>query len=339
MITKVKGKSLSLLALPGVCFIALAGCGDRSGPTVAVINGQPITQAEYHSYLERMQLVQVQTDAGVQQARIAGTLGLQALNDLVRRELVLQLAKEEGLLPNEADIEQELAFQTKRRPDFVSFLTGKGMTLEMIRNDIRFDLARERLLTRGKETTMDEVEQFIQENPQMLMEQPQAQLLWVVVSSEDKKAEVDKSLAAGQSFQVVATKFSEAPRAREMGGMYQETRVQSMPKGLQQLVAQTPEMRSSVWVQDGKNHVKFYVQRKTEPKPIVMDDVKKEYLRRQMALQKADKDNNLTERLRSAFAGANINVTASHLKGPWDSAFEELKAEFGSQASSMVGSR
>jgi foldase protein PrsA len=324
-----KGRTSRLISLAVLASVALVGCGSKSGPAVANVNGTPITKEEFYGYLERMQLVQVQTPQGTQSQRVAGSLGLQALNDLVRRQLVLQLAEENGLLPNDADIEAELAFQTKRRPDFVSFLTNQGMSLQSIRNDIRFDLARERLLTRGVEMPADEVDSYIRENPDKFVEPAQAQLLYVVVSDPKRREEVDRELASGQSFQVVATRFSEAPRAKELGGMFPESRISAMHARLQEIVGNTQELRATDWVADGANWVKFYVQRKTQERPLDMDEVRREYLRRQLAMQRGEEKNNIGRLLQEKMQTAKVEVQAEHLRGPWDDAFKKAQEEIG----------
>ena len=332
----MKGKALSFgnFFAASLALVVITGCGNRGGGSVAVINGEQISKEDFYGFLERKRLVQVQTPTGPQEAPIVGTLGLQALRDIVNRRVLLQLAEKEGMLPTNADIDKELAFQTKRRPDFVSFLTDQGMSLQMIREDIKYDLARERLLTKGVDLPMSDVDTYVRENPEMFMEPAQAQLLYVVVTDEEKKSLVDKDLGTGQNFQVVANRYSEAPRARELGGMYPESKINSMPKRLQQIVSTTPELRSTEWLRDGKNWVKFYVQKKTEAKPIVMDDVKKEYVRRQLAMKKGEKSSQLAKRLNDTLRTSKIDVMAAHLKGPWDKAFERAKTELARETGS-----
>jgi parvulin-like peptidyl-prolyl isomerase len=307
--------------------LTIVGCGKKAAESVASVNGEPITKQAYYDHLERKQVVQVQTPRGPVDAQVAGTLGLQVMHDLINRKLLLQMAEKEGVIPSKADIDKELAFQTKRRPDFVSFLRDRGLTIEMIRDDLKFDLARERLLTKGVTVTTEDVDLYIKENPKEFMEPAQAQLLYIVVSSPAKRDQVEKELAGGQSFQVAATRYSEAPQARETGGMFQESRIAAMPKKLQALVQATPELKTTAWQQDGKNWVKFFVQKKQPEKPIAMDDVRKEFVRRQLAMQRGERANDLAQRLNKMLTDGKIAVTLPYLKGPWEKAVERARTE------------
>ncbi|MEZ0326087.1 MAG: SurA N-terminal domain-containing protein [Fimbriimonas sp.] len=311
--------------------LIIVGCGSKGEETVATVNGEPITKKAYLDHLERKQVVQVQTprtpvDTPVMDAPVVGSLGLQAMQDLINRKLLLQMAEKEGVMPQKADIEKELAFQTKRRPDFVSYLTDRGLTIDMIKDDLKFDLARERLLTKGVNVTAADVDLYIKENPKEFMEPAQAQLLYVVVTSPEKKAQVDKELSTGQNFQVVATRYSEAPQARETGGMFQVSNVNAMPKKLQDLVRATPELKTTDWQHEGKSWVKFFVQKKQAERPIPMDETKKEFVRRQLAMQQGQRANDLGRRLNQMLTEGKINVTVPYLKGPWEKAIERAKA-------------
>jgi foldase protein PrsA len=319
--------------------LTIIGCGKKSVDSVATVNGEPISRDEYYGHLERKQVIQVQTAQGPQDAQVVGSLGLQALHDMVNRKLLMQMATKEGLMPTAADVDRELDFQRKRRPDFVSFLTDRGMTLQQIREDLKFDLARERLLTKGINVTKEDVDTYVKENPKEFMEPAQAQVLYIVVSDPTKKDQVDKDLSNGQSFQVVATRYSEAPQAREMAGMYPVSRLDLMPQPLQKLVSVTPEMKTSDWKQDGKNWVKFYIQKKTPSRPIALDDVKKEYVRRMLAMRQGERQADLAKKLNDMLKIGNIAVASPYLKGPWEKALERAKGktaqtENGSRASS-----
>ncbi len=307
--------------------LTIVGCGKKGeGEAIASVNGESIARKAYFDHLERKQVVQVQTPRGPADAQVVGSLGLQAMQDLINRRLLLQMAAQENVMPQKVDIDKELAYQTKRRPDFVSYLTDKGLTIDMIREDLKFDIARERLLTKGVSVTAADVELYIKENPKEFMEPAQAQLLYIVVSSPAKRAQVEKELSSGQNFQVLATRYSEAPQARETGGMFPETRITSMPKKLQAIVQATPELKMTSWQQDGKNWVKFFVQKKQGEKPIPMDDTKKEFVRRQLAMQQGQRANDLGKRLNDMLTQGKINVSVPYLKGPWDKAVERARA-------------
>lgn len=319
---------------------ALTGCNKQAaatGDVVATVNGEAIGAKEYHEYLERKSSVLVQTPQGPQEAQVAGGLGLQALRDLVNQKMVTQLAKDDGLYPSEEDVKKELDFRTKQQPDLVNILTSQGLTLDSIKNDIAFDLSRERLLTKGIVVPMSEVDAYIKDNPTQFVEPAKANLLYIVVTSEDKKKQIDSELSMGQNFQTVATRYSEAPQARQSGGVFPQSVIQAMPSRLQEIVNKTPEMKATDWVKDGGNFVKFFVQKKTKEAPIKMDDVKKSMLQRQLALQRGQMANDLGKRLQEKLQAAKVEVTPKNLKEPWDRAFEQAKTEFAQQKAAAGG--
>jgi len=313
----------------GIAAMIGHGCGKgaAAGGNLAVVNGEAISLDEYHSYLERKSSVQVITQMGPQEARVFGSLGLQGLRDLINRRIVLQIAKDEQVMPTDKEINEELDFQTKRRPSFVKTLTASGMTLDQIRADLALDLAQEKILTKGITVTPDEVSKFIKENPKKFATPEQAQLLWIVVKGADKKSQVDADLGAGQPFGVVAGRYSEAPNARQSGGMYNESVVEKFPPRLRGIIAKTDELKTTDWLADGANFVKFYVQKKVKEKPVLIDDTLKEAVRRDLAKQRGSQANDLAKRMQDKLKTAKIDVQVPQLKDAWDRAFDALLKE------------
>lgn len=311
------------------------GCGkkDAASDTIATVNGDTISTKEYLDYLERKNQVIVDTSRGPQIAQSVGSVGLQALRDLVDRQLVIQLAKEDGVAPSQGDIVKELDFRNKQRADYTNqMVANTGMTLEMLKNDIAFDLSREHLLTKGITVTPADVDQYIKENPNQFMEPATANLLWIVVAEQNKTKQVDQDLAVGQNFQTVATRYSVAPQARETGGAYPVNQIDQMTPKLKEIVEKTPENKTTDWLQDGKNYVKFYVQSKSPAKPIKMDDIKKELVRRQLAIQRGQLGTDLARRLQDKLKASKITVTPAQLNMPWTRLFEQLKKDIGNSA-------
>jgi len=320
----------SAVALVALAAFGITGCGNKgaapSKDNIAVVNGEPIDYAAFYDYMERKPLVQVQGQQGAQDAPVVGSLGLQALRDLVTRKVLLQLAKEEGVLPAEADIRKEIEFRSVDNKDFVNMLiANKGMNLESIKSEIAFELARERLLTKGVTVSAQEVETYLKENADKFVVPAQAQLLWIIVRDRNKTRQVDQDLAQGQNFQTVATRYSEDRRVRETGASFPITRIDQMPTWLRDLVNKTPELKATDWRPDGSNFLKFYVLKKSASQPIVMDAHKKEILRRQLALDRGRLANDLEKRLNDRVRQAKIDIRPQHLKRPWDQAVEAAK--------------
>lgn len=307
--------------------LALIGCGKGGGENIAVVNGEPIPSSEFSKYLERKPIVQVVTNSGLVELPVAGSLGFQALRDLINRRILFQLAKDDNVYPSDADVNAELEFQRKRRPDFIQQLTAQGYTIDDIKKDLTLDLTKERILTKNVKVTPEEADKFIKENPSKFEQPQQAKLRIIAVRDAAGKKQVDQELANGTPFGQVAARYSIAPGARQSQGLYSETVVQRMQPALQAIVNGTQELKSTDWKQDGGQFVKIYVEQKVAAKPVPIDATMKEYVRRQLALQKGSEATDLGKRLIEKLKQAKIDVVAPAYKTPWETAFKNLQEQ------------
>lgn len=320
---------LSILAL-GVLALAAAGCsrgGASSGDTLALVNGDPITVTEFHEYLERKPTVQVITSNGPTDARVAGTLGLQALRDLINRRILLQIAKDEGVAPNSADIQKELTYQTKRNPAFVKTLNASGLSLDEIRSDLALDLARFNVVTHGITVTQQDVDNYIKQNPSEFVTPATVDLYWIVLRSGKNKPQVDQDLKAGQAFPVVATRYSEAPNAQQMNGAYPVRAVNELNPKLKDIVDKLKPGQSSDWIPDGQNWVKFFLQNRTAETKVPIDDTVREQVRRQIAETRGQQANDLGRTLETRLKAAKIDVKKPALRDAWVLAMRALREQ------------
>lgn len=318
--------------------LVLVGCpgrgGSGGGDSLAVVNGEAISMDEFHRYLERKPAVQItfpqsaQANAGqVAELPVAGSLGFQALRDLVNRRILLQVAKDKGVLPTDAEVKTELEFQTKRRSSFVTDLVGQGLTIDDIRRDLTLDLAKEKIVTQGITVTPIEVDKFIKDNPTQFESPAQAKLRFILVKDAKKKAQVDASLASGTPFGTVAQQYSDAPNARQQGEYVQTTVVTQMPPIFQEIVKNTSENKASDWTAVEGQWLKVFVERKVAAKKITVDDTLKQVVKRQLALKNGSERMDLGTQLVAKLKQATVVVTPPYLKKPWDAAWKNLKEQ------------
>jgi parvulin-like peptidyl-prolyl isomerase len=319
------------IPLVALAVMALAGCGNKGGGSggggglLATVNNDPITLDQFHKYLEYKPQVNVVTNNNqVAQAQVAGTLGLLAFEDLLRQKLLLQMAKDEGVFPTDQDIQKELEFQKKRNPDFVKELQARGLKLAEIRESLTVDIATERLITKGIKVEMPEVDKFIQDNPKSFVDPATVDMLWVFVKDKANEGSVDDELRAGQAFAAVAKRYSQFPGAATNQRFPQRV-ISAMPKEIQKLVDKTGEAQQTEWLTLSDGFAKFYVEKKEGEKPIVMDDTKKEFLRRQIALERGRKATDLDAKLQERLKSAKIDVKYDDMKELWKRAEEQLK--------------
>ncbi len=313
--------------------VALAGCNGggggaaaaSGGSLLAVVNDDPISMGEFNNYLARKRSVQVLTPNGPTELQVAGSLALQGMRDLVNRKLLMQLAKDQGVAPKDADIKKELDFQTKRNPNFVKTLTTSGLSLEEINQDLALDLARFNTLTKGITVTAADVDAYIKANPEQFLTPAKVDLYWLVVKTDKDKASADQDLKAGQQFPAVAARYSTIPDARTNSGAYPAKIVDQLPDRVKEIANKLKVGGQSEWIKDGNNSVKFFLQNKTGATKIAIDETLKEAVRRQLAETRGTQANDLNKSLQDRLKGAKIDVKLAYLKDPWKRAFDSLK--------------
>lgn len=322
----------------------LAGCGGKSAESLASVNGDSITMEQFNEYLMVKPTVAVITNNGPATAQVADTLAFQALNDLVRQRVLLQMAKDEGVFPTDAEVGSELDFQTKLRPNFVRDLTARGLTLDMIRRDLTVQVAQQKLLTKGINVTMEEVDQFIKDNPARFTRPESAQMLWIVVDDAGRAA-VDADLRAGQAFASVAVRRSAVPNARENQGRLVVQGNPNVPlstldqlaPGLANTIRNTPEGRQTGWIRSGQQFAKFLVERKQAAEKQTLSDAQKEQLRREIAATRGSAALDLNKRILDRLKEARVTVNVQPLREPWNRAMKRLTEEGEQPAGNPTG--
>ncbi len=298
------------------------------GDTLATFNGERISKDDYYRYMERLSRIRVNSNQGVVPATVAGnTVGFQVLDDMVRREALLQISKEEGLYPTDADIEKELQFESTKSPDFLKRLTGQGLSIDTIKQELRLKVAEERLVTKGIKVSDAEVDRYIKASPKKFREPKRVLLRMIVVRSPEKKKQVDDALASNQAFQTVAMQYSEAPGARANDARFTTDLYDSFSPALKKLVDSTSEGRASTWVKDpGGQELKFYVERKTPARNVEITPVIKEMVKRELARARGERGSDLSKKLQAKILAAKGDIQDKAMSENWKKAIETLKS-------------
>jgi len=306
------------------------GCGGGKNPAsesknLAIVNGQTISMADYYEYLEVKNAVSVRAQNQVVTLPVAETLGFQALQDLVQRQLLLQMATDEGVAPTESDVLAEIEFKKKLNPNIVKELQARGMTLKQIKDSIMADLAQERLVTKGITVTDQETQQYIKDNPKQFTEPERYDMQWIVVKDDAIKARIDQEVRAGTNFGQLAIQYSLDPQAKQSTGRFPNGVIETLPDAIRKVVVAAPEGGTSNWVQTDAGWAKFYIEKKNPSKPVVMDESKMTMLKRQLAIQRGSKALDLSKRLGDKLKDAKVEVKYSDLKSPWEKLMERVK--------------
>ncbi|MDI9636581.1 SurA N-terminal domain-containing protein [Kamptonema cortianum] len=329
---------ISFAALAAVAM--LGGCNRGDGGVIATVNGVPITQNEWFEHLEAKSTVNISIAQGsiqpidnqTGQAQVVGTLGFQAMQDLVARKLVLQLAKEEGVSPTKQEVDEEIALRNKLNPSYIKNLQARGLKMEGIRSLVETELAQTKLVTKGVTVTDKEVDEYIEANKQQFVEPGVVDMFWIIVPAA-KVAEVDAELAKGSRFQDVAMKFSIDPQAKETQGKFQAVQfpqgvpIRDLPAPLKKVVETTEVNKTSGWVEDGNNRAKFMVTRKTQDRDQEITPERKKWVHRVLATQRGSEGTDVQQTLRDRLRDAKIEVKNEALKSLWSNFEEQLKKQ------------
>jgi foldase protein PrsA len=217
----------ALLALSAV----VVGCGNSS---VAKVNGQNISRADYYQRLEKLQ---VPSPRGGQTE--AGAVVIQRLID---ESLILELAKKQKVYPTSQQIKDREA-QTKSQPEVMKGLREAGVTKDQLTRMLTVEQAAFNLQTRGVTVTDKEVKSYYDKNKAAIFTQPEQASISIIVLKN--KADADKAnglLSKGVDFATVARSMSMERSTAQQGGRLPRPIAkgdQSIPSSLQKAIFST----------------------------------------------------------------------------------------------------
>jgi len=307
--------------------MTFAGC-NKGEEAIATVNGVSIPKKDYYEYTMRKPTVRVITQNGAVTANVAGSIGLQSFNDVVNRQLLLQIAQEEGVYPSEADVAKELQFREKEKKGFVTQLTELGIPISSIRQDLRIELSRFNIITKGIKVTDADVQKYIDTNPKQFEDPERASLRWIFVPNKELRDQAQAELSRGELFVTVATRYSTAPNARENGAEFPESRVEQLDNlfpGLTKIVRDTENKKQTEWIPANAGYAKFFVDKKTSAKKITPTDVMRERVRRFLMMERGQTAVDLDSRLITRLKEAKVKVNVAELEKAWDKAFKQLE--------------
>ena len=225
--------ALILLAAPAWAQNPAAGGqrGEQSGGVVldrvvAVVNDEALTLSEIQEEGQPVVRKIFQDFVGPERERRLEDAQKRLLDDLIDRRLIYQVAKREGMLPSEAEVNgaiEELKRNNKVTDDaqFRAMLKSEGLTLEQVRRTVGERLAIGRLLARQIRSAIiineDEMVKYYQANQEKFQRVPQAEIrhiLFLVPPGVDDAAvraraeEARAKIEAGADFAKIGEQYS-----------------------------------------------------------------------------------------------------------------------------------
>jgi hypothetical protein len=300
--------------------LMISGCRGGGGDSMATVNGESISKEDYITYLEKKPSVLITTGQGAVTANVAQPLAFQALNDLVNQRLLVQMSKDGGVYPTDKDISDEILFQQTKRPDFIKLLTNDGLSMSQIKDQLRVELCRYKLITKGIKISEAQVEKYIKDNPKQFVNPKQVEMSWIVAKDLRNVKSIDDELKSGQRFAIVSARYSDLREPR-----YPSSNYEQFPPKLKELVDKLPEGGTSEWLNDSGSRVRFHVEKVTPSSKIEIKPWMKTEIQRQLALQKGGVAVDLDKRLLEKRKQAKLEIIPSNLRTRFDQVAKSLK--------------
>ncbi len=202
---------------------------------VAVVNDEALTLSEIQEEGQPVVRKIFQDFVGQERERRLEEAEKQLMDDLIDRRLMYQVAKREGTLPSEAEVNGAIEDLKKNNnvtddAQFRAMLRSEGLTLEQVRRNIGERLAIARLVGRQLRSsiiiTEEELQKYYQDNQEKYRRTPQAQIRHIffgLSTGADEAAiraraeEARQKLQAGADFGQIAREYSSASAGETPG--------------------------------------------------------------------------------------------------------------------------
>ncbi|MCB7163155.1 peptidyl-prolyl cis-trans isomerase [Bacillus sp. PS93] len=186
-----------------VCCIAVAYTLTKSqagasstGESIATIGGKSVTREEWLKEMEDQ-------------------YGKSTLEDMINVRVVEQLAKKNNLKISKSEVDREFLLIKAVNN---SFYEDEHTTEKEWKDQIRYNILLEELLTRDIDISNKELESFYNKNKELYQFDDSYRIRHIVVKDEEEAREVLKELKGGSSFEAVAAERSTDRYTSPYGG-------------------------------------------------------------------------------------------------------------------------
>ncbi|CAM3749906.1 peptidyl-prolyl cis-trans isomerase [Bacillus inaquosorum] len=186
-----------------VCCIAVAytltksqAGASPSGESIATIGGKSVTREEWLKEMEDQ-------------------YGKSTLEDMINVRVVEQLAKKNDLKVSKSEIDREFLLIKAVNN---SFYEDEHTTEKEWKDQIRYNILLEELLTRDIDISNSETKSFYNKNKELYQFDDSYRIRHIVVKDEEEAREVLKELEGGSSFEAVAAERSTDRYTSPYGG-------------------------------------------------------------------------------------------------------------------------
>lgn len=309
----------------------LSGCGGGNRrEAVAKVGETPIDK---EMYLRRLELMPTPVQIAGNQATTAPA-GYTTLVQMIREQVLLDMAKEEGVLPTDQQVEERVQREMKNNPQIKQAITEQRLTLDDYRQRVRVALAEFNLRTKGVTVTEQEVKKAYDDNKQAFYRPASARVRTILVQNPEVRKQIDDDLKRGFNFQSIVSKYAQNPVAGVQSGESEfalEGQVPQTPEGqilqrVRSVLKNAKPMQVTNWIPVGNGVVaRFEVLAKNEGRQLPFEEVK-DNIREQLMLQKGLQTNrDLNMEMAKRMANTPVEITSEAWKKQYEKDIEDLK--------------
>lgn len=309
----------------------VSGCG--GGNQKAVVAKVGDTPIDRETYIRRLELMPTPVQIGGNQATTAPA-GYTTLVQMIREQVLLDMAKEEGVLPTDQQVEERVQREMKNNPQIKQAITEGRLTLDDYRERVRVALAEFNLRTKGVTVTEQEVKKIYDENKQAFYRPASARARFIQVQNPEVRKQIDDDLKRGFNFQSIVNKYAQNPVAGVQSGETEfalEGALPQTPEGqilqrVRTILKNAKPQQVTDWIPVGDGFVaRFEVLARSPGQQLSFEEVK-DNIREQLMLQKGLQTNrDLNMEMAKRMANTPVEISSEGWKRQYEKDMEELK--------------
>ncbi len=283
--------------------------------TVLVVNNDKILAGSFYRRMENLPNV----GRMVGNRFVSASPGFLTLQQMINEALMIQLAREKGVAPTKAELDDELARAAADVPEMMASNRSLGFTDEEIRRTFEVTLSEFKVTSMGINITNQEVDKFYKENPTLYTNPRRFKLRVIAVKDEAGIRKVDDELAKGTAFAEVAKMYSEEASKAD-GGLYGEIVEDQLGAKLKPEVLKLKKGGMTPWAQSQDSFYKFFVEEIFDAKVLPLDDRLRRDIRRGLMIDRGQVKNNVGEMMKEM----RMKVKFTFQGTPYDKQIAEL---------------
>ncbi|MCE9559317.1 MAG: peptidyl-prolyl cis-trans isomerase [Armatimonadetes bacterium] len=245
------------------------------------------------------------------------------INRLIEEKLLLQVAREQGVYPTDAEVNALYKEKSDDIKDFEKNYSDAGVSRKYVENQLRLELAQFKLQTKSINLTDMEVEKHYKENPSRFTIGKRIKLS-VIAVPDFKKDEVDKALGSGKVFSDVAKTLSTDTTAKDGGNLGYIFDLDLS----EQIKAALKDVRIgglTPWIKGDQVQLRFHLDDIIPEQLKPLDAKMKRDLRRSLMMDKGVAKNDVEALLKDARKKAKIDVKQLQFKSEIQRMLERYK--------------